>query len=90
VTVKVLVASALDEGARKLFIDGAMRAVELTSPAFIKILDHYMEESPEFLVSEFAEGEPLSSYLRRYPRGLPLRQGEVHPSKSGRSPRGDA
>jgi serine/threonine protein kinase len=72
VAVKVLVASELDEGARKLFVDGAMRAAKLNSPAFIKIFDYSMKESPEFLVSEFVKGKQLSSYLRHYPHGLPL------------------
>jgi hypothetical protein len=72
VAVKVLVASELDEEARKSFIDGATCAVKLTSPAFIKIFDHSMEKSPEFLVSEFVEGEKLNSYLQRYRGGLQL------------------
>ncbi len=72
VGVKVFVASELDDWARKLFIDGLQRADELASPAFIKIFDHFMEDSPEFLVTEFVEGEQLSTYLRAYPQGLPL------------------
>ncbi|MGH9321838.1 MAG: protein kinase domain-containing protein, partial [Vicinamibacteria bacterium] len=72
VGVKVFVASELDDWARRLFVDGVQRADELTSPAFIKIFDHFMEDSPEFLVSEFIEGDQLSSFLRQYPHGLPL------------------
>jgi serine/threonine protein kinase len=74
VVVKVLVASELDDWARQSFIDGVARSVKLTSPAFIKIFDHFMEDSPQFLVQEFIEGEQLSSFLRNYPRGLPLAQ----------------
>jgi serine/threonine protein kinase len=70
--VKVFVGSELDEWARQLFIDGVKRADDLKSPAFIKILDYFMEDSPEFLVSEFIEGEQLPCFLRRYPEGLPL------------------
>ena len=72
VAVKVFVESELDDWARRRFIEGTQRADELTSPAFIKIIDYFLEESPEFLVSEFIEGEPLSSFLQRYPQGLPL------------------
>jgi len=74
VGVKVFVASELDDWARQAFLDGVRRADELTSPAFIKILDHFMDDSPEFLVTEFVEGEQLSSFMRRYPQGLPLGQ----------------
>jgi serine/threonine protein kinase len=74
VGVKVFVASDLDDWARRLFVDGVQRADELSSPAFIKIFDHFMEDSPEFLVSEFVEGEKLSSFLSRHPQGLPLGQ----------------
>jgi serine/threonine protein kinase len=72
VGIKTFVASELDEWARRAFIDGVERAVELGSPAFIKILDHFMDDAPEFLVSEFVQGEQLNTFLRRYPDGLPL------------------
>jgi serine/threonine protein kinase len=72
VAVKAFVASELDEWARRAFIDGVERAFELASPAFIKILEHYLDESPEFLVSEFVPGEPLNRVLQAHPNGLPL------------------
>jgi len=72
VGIKVFNASELDDWARKEFIECIERAVELRSPAFIKILDHAMDESPGFLVSEFIEGAPLNSLLRGHPNGLPL------------------
>jgi serine/threonine protein kinase len=72
VGVKVFVASELDDWARRLFIEGLQRADELSSAAFIKIFDHFMDDSPEFLVTEFVEGEKLSTFMRAHPRGLPL------------------
>jgi serine/threonine protein kinase len=72
VGIKTFVASELDEWARRAFIDGVERAVELGSPAFIKILDHFMDDAPEFLISEFVEGVQLNTFLHRYPDGLPL------------------
>ncbi|HJS75603.1 MAG TPA: protein kinase, partial [Vicinamibacteria bacterium] len=72
VGVKVFVASELDDWARRLFIEGLQRADELSSPAFIKIFDHFMDDSPEFLVTEFVEGEKLSTFMRSHPQGLPL------------------
>ena len=72
VVVKVLVASELDDWARGQFVKGVERSSELTSPAFIKIIDSFMDEPPEFLISEFVEGEQLSSILRNYPQGLSL------------------
>jgi serine/threonine protein kinase len=47
--------------------DGAARR----SAAFIRIIEHSME-SPEYLITEFVQGEPLSRFLQRYPRGVPL------------------
>jgi len=72
VGIKVFTASELDDWARKEFIECIERAVELRSPAFIKILDHAMDESPGFLVSEFVESNPLNTVLRANPNGLPL------------------
>jgi hemoglobin-like flavoprotein len=72
VAVKVFVASELDDWARKAFNEGAERALELASPAFIKILDQSMEDAPEFLVSEFVVAEPLNRILRAHHDGLPL------------------
>jgi serine/threonine protein kinase len=72
VGVKVFVASELDDWARRLFIEGLQRADELSSAAFIKIFDHFMDDSPEFLVTEFVEGERLSTFMRAHPQGLPL------------------
>lgn len=74
VVVKTLVASELDDWARRGFREGVERAVELRSPAFIKIYDHYLEDSPEFLVTEFVEGEPLHKILLKRSVGLPLYQ----------------
>jgi hemoglobin-like flavoprotein len=72
VAVKVFVASELDDWARKAFNEGAERALELVSPAFIKILDQFMDEPPEFVVSEFVVAEPLNRILHAHPAGLPL------------------
>jgi serine/threonine protein kinase len=71
VAVKVLVASELDDWARRLFVEGVQRANDLTSPAFIRIFNESIED-PEFLVTEFVEGEPLSRVLNSHPHGLPL------------------
>lgn len=72
VAVKALVASELDQWARRRFVEGVDRALELFSPAFIKIFDYDMDESPPFVVSEYIVGEPLNHVLRRHPHGLPL------------------
>jgi hemoglobin-like flavoprotein len=72
VGVKVLVASEFDDWARLKFQESAERAAELTSPAFIKIIESSMDVRPELLVTEFVPGEPLSKYLLRYPNGVPL------------------
>ena len=72
VAVKTLVASELDDCTRRAFVESVERAFELTSPAFIKILDHSLDASPEVLVSEFVSGEPLTRLLQRHPEGLPL------------------
>jgi hemoglobin-like flavoprotein len=72
VSVKVLVASEFDDWARPKFEDAAEKAAELTSPAFIKIIESSMDEHPELVVTELVQGEPLSKYLMRYPNGVPL------------------
>jgi hemoglobin-like flavoprotein len=72
VAIKTLVVSQLDDWARRAFVEAAQRASKLVSPAFIKIYDHYLEKSPELVVSEFVEGEPLHRVLQSNPRGLPL------------------
>lgn len=72
VAIKVFVASELDDWARQRFTEGVERALTLRSPAFIRIFDCAMSESPEFLVSELVEGERLNDFLRRFPAGLPL------------------
>jgi hemoglobin-like flavoprotein len=74
VAVKAFVVSELDEWARRSFNECLERAVTLTSPAFIKIFDHFMDEPPEIVVSEYVDGEQLSSVLQRYPNGMPLEQ----------------
>jgi hemoglobin-like flavoprotein len=72
VGVKVFVASELDEWARGLFVQGVERASRLGAPVFIKIYDDFLKDQPEFLVTEFVEGKPLSRVLQSYPHGLPL------------------
>jgi len=72
VGVKVFVASELDDWARGAFVESVERAVELTSPAFIDILEHFLDEPPECLVTEFIDGEQLSKFLARCPTGAPL------------------
>jgi hemoglobin-like flavoprotein len=72
VGLKVFVASEFDDWARLTFVEAVERAATLTSPAFIKIIEHSMDERPELLVTEFIQGEPLSKYLLRYPNGAPL------------------
>ncbi len=72
VAVKLFVASEFDECANQTFKDAVKRGAELTSPAFVRIIEHSMDATPEFLVTEFVHGEPLPKYLLRYPQGLPL------------------
>jgi serine/threonine protein kinase len=72
VGVKVFVASELDDWARRAFVESVERAVELESPAFIDILEHFLDEPPECLVTEFIDGEQLSKFLARHPTGAPL------------------
>ena len=72
VAVKTIVASELDDCTRRAFIESVERAFELTSSAFIKILDHFLDGSPEVLVSEFVSGEQLTRLLQHHPEGLPL------------------
>jgi hemoglobin-like flavoprotein len=72
VGVKVFVASELDDWVRDAFVESVERAVALTSPAFIDTLEHFLDEPPECLVTEFIEGEQLSKFLARYPTGAPL------------------
>ncbi len=70
--MKILMASEFDDWARLKFQDATAKAAELTSPAFIKIIESSMDAQPEILVSEFVQGEPFSKYLLRYPNGVPL------------------
>jgi hemoglobin-like flavoprotein len=72
VGVKVFVASELDDWVRETFVRSVERAVALTSPAFIDTLEHFLDEPPECLVTEFIDGEQLSKFLARYPTGAPL------------------
>lgn len=72
VGVKVFVASEFDDGARLAATDAVQRGAELTGSTFIRIIEHSMEQRPEFLVTEFIQGEPLSRYLLQYPNGAPL------------------
>jgi len=72
VGVKVFVASEFDDWASAAITETEMRAAELTSPAFIKIFESATGERPEFLVTEFVQGEPLSRFLLQHPRGVPL------------------
>jgi serine/threonine protein kinase len=72
VAVKLFVASEFDDWALKAFEEAVARGAELNSPAFIRIIEHSMDATPEFLVTEFVRGEPLSKYLRRHPQGVPL------------------
>ena len=72
VGVKLFVASEFDDWARQKFVDAVERAAELSSPAFIKIIEHSMSDHPELLVTEFIQGEPLNKFLLRYPNGAPL------------------
>lgn len=72
VGVKLFVAPEFDDWAWRKFKDAVERAAELTSPAFIKIIEYSMEQRPEFLVTEFVRGESLNKYLLRHPGGAPL------------------
>jgi serine/threonine protein kinase len=71
VAVKLFVASEFDEWATHAFRTAVEEGAELRSAAFIRIMEHSME-TPEFLITEFVQGETLSKFLQRYPRGLPL------------------
>lgn len=73
VGVKVFVASEFDDWASAAITETEKRAAELTSPAFIKIFESATGERPEYLVTEFVQGEPLSKYLLQHPQGVPLR-----------------
>ena len=72
VGVKLLVASEFDHWVREAFAQAVQRAAELTSATFIKIIEHSLGEMPEFLVTEFVNGQPLGRYLNQYPKGVPL------------------
>jgi serine/threonine protein kinase len=74
VAIKTFVASELDEWARRAFLKGVKRAVNLTSPAFIKVLDYFLYESPNCIVLEYVESQQLDELLARpeYKGGLSL------------------
>jgi serine/threonine protein kinase len=72
VAVKLFVASEFDDWALDRFEGSARLGGELTSPAYVRILDFSTDVNPEYLISEFVEGERLSKHLLRYPEGLPL------------------
>ena len=71
VAVKLFVASEFDEWATDVFKQSVEDTAGLSSSAFIRIFDH-QPEHPQFLVSEFVEGETLTKYVLRYPNGAPL------------------
>ena len=71
VAVKLFVASEFDEWATQAFETAVEEGAKLSSAAFIRIIDHSME-SPEYVITEFVQGEPLSKFLQRYPAGVPL------------------
>jgi serine/threonine protein kinase len=71
VAIKLFVASEFDEWATRAFETAVAQGADLRSAAFIRIMEHSME-APEFLITEFVQGETLSKFLQRYPRGLPL------------------
>jgi hypothetical protein len=70
VAVKVFVASEFDDWAVKAFDEAVKRGANLTSGAFLKIIE--VVDAPRLLVTEFVNAEPLSKYLHRYPNGVPL------------------
>jgi hemoglobin-like flavoprotein len=72
VAVKLFVASEFDDWATQAFQTAVAQGAGLRSAAFIRIMEH-STETPEFLITEFVQGEPLSKFLQRYPRGVPLR-----------------
>ena len=71
VAVKLFAASEFNEWARRTFADSVTLGASLNSPAYIKIIEH-STETPQFLVTEFVQGETLTKYLQRYPSGMPL------------------
>jgi serine/threonine protein kinase len=71
VAVKLFVASEFDVWATQAFETAVAQGAELRSAAFIGIIEHSME-TPEFLITEFVQGETLSKFLHRYPSGMPL------------------
>jgi len=71
VGVKLFVASEFDEWAIQAFDEAVKEGANLSSSAFIRIIEH-KTESPQFLITEFVDAEPLNKYLQRYPGGVPL------------------
>jgi hemoglobin-like flavoprotein/tRNA A-37 threonylcarbamoyl transferase component Bud32 len=71
VAVKLFAASEFDEWASRTFEEAVTLGARLKSPAFIKIIEQ-SNATPQFLVTELVQGEPLSKYLQRYPSGMPL------------------
>jgi serine/threonine protein kinase len=71
VGIKLFVASEIDEWATCTFDQAVKEGADLSSSAFIRIFEHVVE-SPQFLVTEFVDAEPLNKYLQRYPEGVPL------------------
>jgi len=71
VGIKLFVASEFDEWATGAFDDAVKEGVNLSSSAFIRIFEH-ATESPQFLITEFVDAEPMNRYLERYPNGVPL------------------
>src|SRR4051812_14783470 len=71
VAVKVFAATAFDECASRTFKEAVQYGATLSSPAFIKIIEHSTDR-PEFLISELVQGETLTRTLPRYPKGMPL------------------
>ncbi|MEM7351276.1 MAG: protein kinase [Acidobacteriota bacterium] len=77
VAIKALVATELDDWVRQAFDAGIRRGVQLKSPAFLKIFNHFLggsPNSPSCLVTEYVEAEQLDSVLLSHPNGLPLPQ----------------
>jgi serine/threonine protein kinase len=73
VAVKTLVSSALQPNGREAFQKQVEFGYSLSSPAFLRIFDHFLDEGPQSVVSEYMEGCGLARYLE-LARELPPRR----------------
>jgi len=63
VAIKALVGSALQPHCQEVFQKQVEVAYQLTSPAYLRIFDHLLDEWPRVVVSEYTTGSGLGRYL---------------------------